>query len=298
MASSTLSRTKRALIFGNNNYIAGDKLNCCANDAHDISTKLIEIGFKVTIECDQSYADMTETITEFQSDIKENDLIVFFFSGHGVEWNGQTYLVPIDNQRLIKDYSLCRYQAVCAQEPLNSMIAARPFTVIFLLDCCRLDTSEPMGKSKATAIKSSSDNFMTMKGVAGSLIAFACGPNEKTFDKSPNRRNGLFTYHLLQHITEPNLKIEEIMCRVCDGVYGDSGGELYTYRLSCLRTSKIYLNVEEPTTTPRLNLSKYLSRRSPAVLLERVKHKENTWNRFSWSFVLIDMHQLISLGSY
>ena len=208
----------------------------------------MEIGFKVTTGCDKSYADMIDMITRFQRDIKENDLIVFFFSGHGVEWSGQNYLLPIDNQRIIKNPDICKYHAICAQETLNLMIAERPFSVIFLLDCCRLDISDSRGKSKATMMKSSSDNFMTMKGVAGSLIAFACGPDQKTYDKSPNPRNGLFTYHLLKHITESNLKVEEMMCRVCDGVYEDSGEEQYVHRTSSLRTTNVYFNAEEQTT--------------------------------------------------
>ncbi|CAF4954733.1 unnamed protein product, partial [Rotaria socialis] len=102
----------------------------------------------------------------------------------------------------------------------------KPFAIVFLLDCCRVRVEDAKGNPP----QSDSTSATTIKGVAGSLTVFACGSNEIAFERSKNDRNSLFTYHLLQHIDEPNLKIEEMMSRVCDGVYEDSNEQLYTCR--------------------------------------------------------------------
>ena len=56
---------------------------------------------------------------------------------------------------------------------------------------------------------------------AGSLIAFACAPGTISID-GRGQRNGLFTKHLLQHITTPNEDIQMILRHVTKGVVEES----------------------------------------------------------------------------
>ncbi|CAF4433314.1 unnamed protein product [Rotaria magnacalcarata] len=46
------------------------------------------------------------------------------------------------------------------------------------------------------------------------LIAFACAPGTVAIDGSPNNRNGLYTFHLLKHVTQPGKDIIEIVTDV------------------------------------------------------------------------------------
>ena len=237
MAAVKLRPTKRALLIGNNNYHI-EKLKSCCNDAMDVATKLKTIGFGIEFYVNATHQDMIDKINDFIETIVETDIVVFFFSGHGTEWEGKTYLIPIDNTRLNERPDRHTHFAVSAQTTLELMKKKKPFSIVFLLDCCRVHVEG----IKAVPIRSDSTNVTKINGVAGSLIVFACGSDQPTFDRAPNGRNSLFTYHLLEHIAEPDLKIEEMMCRVCDGVYEDSAGQLYTYRLSSLRTSNICFN--------------------------------------------------------
>ncbi|CAM2714864.1 unnamed protein product [Rotaria socialis] len=235
-----MTTTKRALVIGNNTYEV-NKLTRCKNDAEDVGNKLQSAGFKVSPYFNLTYMGMARQINDFVEKINENDFVVFFFSGHGTEWREKNYLIPIDNKDLVKTPNLHPNWAICAQRTLDSMKERKPFAIVFLLDCCRVRVED----AKDIPLQSNSTSATTIKGVAGSLTVFACGSNEIAFERSKNDRNSLFTYHLLQHIDEPNLKIEEMMSRVCDGVYEDSNEQLYTYRLCTLRTSKIYFNNTE-----------------------------------------------------
>ncbi|CAF1491135.1 unnamed protein product [Rotaria sp. Silwood1] len=246
MATSSLRFPKRALLIGNNDYDV-NKLQRCKNDAEDVANQLERLGFEATSHFNLKYMGMTDKINDFLANIMENDLIVFFFSGHGTEWHENNYLIPIDNKALIQRPDRHQHLAVSSQTILESMKKKNPFAIVFLLDCCRVHSEG----TKDLPVPSDSTIASTIKGVAGSLVVFAYGPNENAFDRSPNTRNSLFTYHLLKHIGERNLKIDEIMCRVCDGVYEDSAGQLYTYRLSSLQTSQVYFNF---TTTGTVSL--------------------------------------------
>jgi uncharacterized caspase-like protein len=247
MTTTTESPKKLALLIGNNNYEDGKKLNCCINDALDVGNELEKIGFHVSVGLDLTYMEMIQKILQFQRQINKDDLVVFFYSGHGVQWEDQNYLIAIDNKCLSDDSEMYRHYAIRAQLTLESMAKRRPCAVIFLLDCCRNYLIENQALSSMPLVKAVQENaanigLASMKGVAGSLIAFACGANEATLGNSKNGRNSMFTYHLLKHITEPNLKIEEMMCRVCNEMFENTDGESCSYRLSSLRTPNVYFN--------------------------------------------------------
>ncbi|CAF4933773.1 unnamed protein product, partial [Rotaria sp. Silwood1] len=185
---------KLALLIGNNNYEHGDKLKYCINDVHDVANELKQMGFQVTIGTDLPYVTMIQIILRFQRQINTDDLVVFFYSGHGIQWEDQNYLIAIDNKCLADDTEMYRHYAIRVQFILESMTKRRPSTIVFLLDCCRTYLTENQALSNTPLTKSIPENttrtgLTTMKGVAGSLIVFACGPNEAVLEESKNGRN-------------------------------------------------------------------------------------------------------------
>jgi len=242
---------KLALLIGNNDYEHGQKLNCCINDVLDVGNELDKIGFQVTLGIDLTYTKMIQKILQFQQQIDKNDLVIFFFSGHGAQLEDQNYLVAIDNKCLADNHEMYRYHAIRAQSMLESMTKREPCAIIFILDCCRdyltdKQTLSNMPLTETVQEQTKKTSLTSMKQLAGSLIAFACGPNEVSLENSKNGRNSMFTYHLLKHIAEPNLRVDEIMCRVCNGIVEDTDGRSCSYWLSSLRTPNVYF-----TTSPK-----------------------------------------------
>ncbi|CAF1338855.1 unnamed protein product [Rotaria sp. Silwood1] len=80
-----------------------------------------------------------------------------------------------------------------------------------------------------------------MPAKAGMLIAFACAPGTTANDKAPNGRNGMFTYHLLRHITRPREDLLMLLVDVTDGVVNDTKGKQMPYTTSALTKRGICL---------------------------------------------------------
>ncbi len=57
---------------------------------------------------------------------------------------------------------------------------------------------------------------------AGTFIQFACGPNRTASDGLENERNGLFTKHLLRHISNPNIEIARVFRKIARDVFNES----------------------------------------------------------------------------
>lgn len=237
--------SKLALVIGNNAYQDGNTLTCCENDSEDMANQLHRIGFQVTHHTNKNYTNMLMLIKQFTERIKEDDLVVLSYSGHGRELEDDNYLIPTDNVCLSEYPDIHFLHSISVNWTIHTMMPRKPFAIIVFLDCCRLSIHIP---SHSRAIMSKTD-FTTRpknEAKAGYLIAFACGPNGAAIDRSPNQRNGFFTYRLLQYLTVPNLKLEEILRNADYELSKYSDESLRIHQYSELRTAEIYLNrVEE-----------------------------------------------------
>lgn len=84
-----------ALAIGNNSYRRGVLKNA-ANDARGVGAALRDLGFSVDVVTDASMARMDEAVNRFVSLLKPGDVAVFYYAGHGVQVDGENYLIPTD----------------------------------------------------------------------------------------------------------------------------------------------------------------------------------------------------------
>ena len=91
-----MSRRLNALVIGNAAYEAVDELKNPVNDAKDVSLKLESCGFTVIRAIDSDHATIDRALKRFQRVLKESDVGLFFFAGHGMQIDGENYLAAVD----------------------------------------------------------------------------------------------------------------------------------------------------------------------------------------------------------
>ncbi|CAF1458600.1 unnamed protein product, partial [Rotaria sordida] len=79
-------RRKAALVIGIGRSEHCGELQCPENDANDISSTLESIDFIVTKKLNLKRAEMRHAIIDFEESIEAGDMVLFYFSGHGVQW--------------------------------------------------------------------------------------------------------------------------------------------------------------------------------------------------------------------
>ena len=98
--SSDAAEGKRvAFVVGIGTYdnLAADKqLTNAVHDAEGVSIKLKEIGFQVTKAPNLKRSAFNEKWQDVLDSLTADDTFVLFFSGHGVQIDGQNYLLPRD----------------------------------------------------------------------------------------------------------------------------------------------------------------------------------------------------------
>jgi len=195
------SPTKRALVIGNSNYQEVPLRNP-TNDANDITKTLEELGFWVTKKVNITQQEMEEAIRTFGGQIQRNDIVLFYFSGHGVQVNGINYLLPIGTEFHSEDE--IKYNAVAAEMVLDKLEQGGSALNIIILDACR---DNPFKR-----FRSLQKGLAQMSSLVGTLIAYATALGTAAYDGEGN--NSPYTKHLLRAMKNPGLKIEELLKQV------------------------------------------------------------------------------------
>jgi formylglycine-generating enzyme required for sulfatase activity len=208
-----VSGRRVALLIGNKDY-ARRPLSNPVNDATDLAGALRALGFEVTLSTNLNRPGLDRAVREFAASVSPGDAALFFFSGHGMEVEGQNYLLPVDFDAQAEEE--VKYQALPASLVQERLQGRGARVAILILDACR---DNPYRSWRG----SSGGGLAGMSG-AGVYVAFAAAPGH-TADDNPGQRNGLFTKHLLAAVREPGLSIDEVFNRVREGVASESGGK-------------------------------------------------------------------------
>ena len=198
-----------ALVIGNKDYQNVSRLNNPLNDADDMAAALRTLGFEVILRKNLTQSDFLRTIDEFGDRLRQYDVGLFYYSGHGVQHNGDNYLVPVDANA--KTAPEIEYACVKLGRTLAKMEGANLKVALALLDACR-DSPFPAGTKSTTA-----KGLNIPNNPPGSFVAFSTRAGS-TADDNQQGRNGLFTAELLRHLTTPNLGIRTILDRTTQGV--------------------------------------------------------------------------------
>lgn len=220
MPAPVHAQKRLALVIGNGTYQHVRPLRNPTNDARDLADALKTLGFEVILRIDADRREMRAAVDMFWQRLPRFDVGLFYYAGHGVQYQNENYLVPT-NARIALEKDIPE-ESVSAASVLNRMEDANKGLNIVMLDACR----KSLGPASSRSLTS---GLAQMPSPKGSLVVFATAPNEEAFD-GPAGRNGLFTSHLLRHIRTPGLNIEDLIHIVRVGVAEESARDKGTYR--------------------------------------------------------------------
>jgi uncharacterized caspase-like protein len=233
MASSVVYQRKLALVIGINNY-PHHPLKYCINDATDLKTTLQRIDFDVSFGENCNLNEFYNIVNTFAGKIQPNDLVLFYFAGHGKQNEDDNYLLPSDYDYDYRDHEhdYIVKHAVKIKYIMKKIDDRKCRITIYLFDCCR-----NLVRMRAM---NANQGLLPMHAPLQTLIVFACAPGKPVQDETRNNRNGSFIENLLNYIAMPDKDIEEVMKDVASDVYSQTGGFQLPYRTTSL-INKVFL---------------------------------------------------------
>lgn len=217
-----------ALVIGNNNYLfTKRKLDNAINDANAIANKLSLLGFNVKKETDCNTADFAKVLSSFCSEIEKSSVALLFFSGHGLQIDGQNYLCNIDSQ--FADEGSAKYTSIELEKVLIDIEKVGPKVKIIILDACRDNPFENFNRGGHVS------GLAPIYAPKGSIIAFSTSPGQTASDSDGlNGKHSYFTKAILDHIDDKHIPIEEFFKRVRTSVYAMSEGKQLSWEHTSL----------------------------------------------------------------
>lgn len=214
-----------ALVLGISAYQHVAKLPNPSNDAGAMADLLRKSGFDVVeTRRDVGIADLRRAVGDFSDKAQDADIAVVFFAGHGIEVDGNNYLVPAD-AKLARDFDI-EDEALSLDRLLKAIEPAKRLRLV-MLDACR---DNPFAKTMKRTVASRSVGRGLAKVepvVSDTLIAFAAKAGSVALDGDSS--NSPFTTALLEHIATPGVDLRIAFGRVRDSVLSSTGRKQEPY---------------------------------------------------------------------
>ncbi|UVK36971.1 caspase family protein [Mesorhizobium sp. AR10] len=193
-----------AIVIGNSDYqsVQLPDLTNAVNDARRLSESLKRLNFDVLIGTDLSSDGFAKLFREADGKLAAASAVLIFYAGHGVQLQGENYLLPVDTPDA-KTLGELTARAVRLNDVISRFANRERQTFIFL-DACR---NNPMGKGASTV-----DGLAQVEVGENTFVAFATQPGNGTVDGSG--ANSPFTTALLKNVEIPGLSISDMMIRV------------------------------------------------------------------------------------
>ncbi len=203
-----LGQRRLALVVANGNY-SKSPLKNPTNDGRAITQQLEALGFAVTYKENLSLRAFNETFDSFITDLGSHNVGLFYYAGHGLMVNGETYLQPIDAEPNTEAKVV--YECFKLRQIYASMAEAnaKGANLIFW-DACR---NNPYRSWYRGAVGLT---YAPVQPASGSIIIYATESGKQAYDG--DQENGLFTSELVKHINQPNIDVFELVRRVTRGL--------------------------------------------------------------------------------
>jgi uncharacterized protein YecT (DUF1311 family) len=202
-----------AFVIGNSAYQSVPALPNPRNDAQGLAAALRRLDFEVVLALDVTRSEMAAHVRRFVGLLPGADVALLFYAGHGLGFQGQNYIVPID---------------ASAQDEVDVKLGMHPIRIIIeqmerlarinlvMLDACR---DNPLARSLSRSLEGASRSASVSRGLAPieqvgrqSFIMFATRDGDVANDgvgaHSP------FSQALLDNIETEGVELSDLARRV------------------------------------------------------------------------------------
>jgi uncharacterized caspase-like protein len=225
---TAFAENRIALVIGNSNYTTVSALPNPANDAKAMTSFLKAAGFEVLQAPNLTQSDMRRTIGNFANVVSQrgpDTVVLVFYAGHGLQVDGENFLVPVDAQ--IDRESDVPLQAMRLADVMNMLSSVPSHSRFVILDACRNNPFSAINKTGGRGLA-------IVDAPNGSLVSYSTAPGTEALDG--DGENSPFTTAFTKIGQEPGLPIEQLLKRVRLDVSNATNRQQFPWESSSLTT--------------------------------------------------------------
>jgi hypothetical protein len=230
------SAKRVALIIGNAEYTHVGALANPPRDVISVVAALKEAGFDdVQTATDLDVAAMNRQLQDFASLASGAEVALVYYAGHGVEVNGNNFLIPI--QAKLEKSTDVYFEAV-PLDLVRTAVAGASKLKIVILDACR---NNPFKLANANGKRAASRGLGAVETSRSELLVYAAKEGTIAQDGSGGA-NSPFATALVSAIKQPGLEVRLLFGKVRDDVLAATNREQEPFTYTSLGGDAVYLN--------------------------------------------------------
>ena len=205
-----------ALVIGNSAYRNTVQLPNPRNDATDVAKMLKIAGFEVVEGADLDKRGMDDAFRRFADAAAGADAALFFYGGHGFQFQGTNYLVPVDAK--LTGGADVGAQMARVDDVLANLQRASGVRIL-MLDACRDNplADQLLAQANPARAVTVTRGLARIKQTAGTVIAYSTQPGAVAADGEG--RNSPFAAAFIQQVGKPGVEIGPLFRHVAADVY-------------------------------------------------------------------------------
>ncbi len=193
--NATFAGSRVALVVGNSEYKTARKLQGQpVNDAKAMQTRLLELGFDTLSAINADTEETFRKLDAFYEKAKKSDVALVFYAGHGIHYNGENYLLPVDVPRT-KSPGFAE-KAISVTTLIDRLQKQTPGFCVIIMDACRED---PYFKSESDSVATKAFKKVYVENQIPNCYV-ALSTSENGFSYNSPKNNGFYTSSLLKNL--------------------------------------------------------------------------------------------------
>lgn len=223
--SPGLAEGRVALIIGNSAYQKVPRLTNPASDAAALAAMFKAAAFdSVELKLDLTATELRRALREFADRTRSADIAVIYYAGHGIELDGNNFLIPVD-AALQTDGDVLD-ETVSLERVLFAVESAKRLRLV-ILDACR-DNPFVNRMRRSVASRGIWRGLAKVEPLTpNTLIAFAAKAGSTASDGDAG--NSPFANALVLYLPRPGLDIRRALGFVRDDVLKNTGNKQEPY---------------------------------------------------------------------
>ena len=229
-----------ALLIGNSRYEAATPLRNPENDIEIVAEALGRSGFATTKLANADAAAMSAALDDFVRDVSasENPVVMLYFAGHGVQLEGENYLLPVDAK--LGSGDALKAGALSLGDLARRLDRVKSRLQMIVLDSCRDDPFEEKTRGLRRGLADAPETL-------GRLVAFSTSPGTVATDGDSGASP--YASAFAEAVTIPGLALEDVFKRVRATVKERTAGKQEPWENSAIYGDFRFVEAEQTTST-------------------------------------------------
>ncbi len=282
-AQETPRPRRVALVIGNGAYRLGPPLANPTTDAVSVAGALERLGFDPVLRhMDLDKQGHDRAFSRMAALSKQADMAVVFFAGHGMEIDGENYLLPVDAE--LADAASLGFATTRLSDVMRAVEGASLFRFV-ILDACRDNPFRTRLVGADSTRSFASRGLAAVEPPGNTLVAYAARHGTTAMD-GVKGANSPYTTALLTRLETANLDIRLMLGHVRDDVMRATGNQQQPFFYGTLGGAEVVLKRVAAASADT-------SREEQAQLLKALE-EERDWERAQRSDSIAGLEEFLA----